>query len=286
MNLLIDAFTFFDELELLEFRLKELDPVVDYFVLVESDLTHSGEEKTLFYQANKHMFEEYSDRIIHVIHRASGEEHVDPWAREAAQRNAILEGLNRIEIRADDYIVISDCDEVPNADLLFQIKCYGFNIFIRPDNKKYFYNLSDISLEDYKFDDEVFGFLQDYYYYNLECQHVDSIWWQSRIVTYRKLKELELPNVIRRLDIDHQYYSNAGWHFSYFGGANRIRKKIKSFAHQEYNTSEYLDKNKIEKAIANNEDLYGRSTIVLDYVPLDSNDNLPANYKMLLRFNS
>ena len=286
MKLLIDAFIFFDELELLEFRLKELSSVVDYFILVESDLTFSGEEKPLYFQENKQLFTEYSDRIIHVVYKSSGKEHADPWARETAQRNAILEGLNRIEIIAVDYVMISDCDEIPHPDLLSQIKCYGFNIFAKQKNEKYFYNLSDISIDDYRFEEEVFGFLQDYYYYNLECKHASSIWWQSRIVTYRKLKELEGPNAIRRLDINHQYYSNAGWHFSYFGGASRIIKKIKSFSHQEYNTPKYLNQYKIEMAIKNHQDVFGRNLINLEHVPLDSNENLPVNYKMLLQFNS
>lgn len=35
-----DCFTFFNEIELLEWRLKLLDEVVDYFVIVESNMTH------------------------------------------------------------------------------------------------------------------------------------------------------------------------------------------------------------------------------------------------------
>jgi beta-1,4-mannosyl-glycoprotein beta-1,4-N-acetylglucosaminyltransferase len=286
MSLLVDAFIFFDELELLRFRLKELDCVVDKFVLVESDLTHSGEKKRLYFQENKHLFEEYSDRIVHVIYRASDKEHVDPWARETAQRNAILEGINRLKISANDYIMISDCDEVPRVELLAQIKHYGFNIFVRPENRRYIYNLSEFSLDDYKFEEEIFGFLQEYYYYNLECRHVDSIWWQSRIVTYRKLRELEEPNRIRRLDINTQYYGNAGWHFSYFGGTSRVIRKIKGFAHQELNIPKYIDRQNVEKAITNHEDLFGRDFIALKRVPLESNDNLPAHYKMLLQFES
>ena len=286
MSLLIDAFLFADELELLEFRLKELDRVVDYFILVESDLTHSGEVKCLYYQENKHIFSEYSERIIHVVHRGFEGTHVDPWVREIAQRNAILEGLNILDLRKDDYIMISDCDEVPCAELLAQIKHHGFNIFSKPENRRYFYNLGEFSLDDYKFEEEIFGFLQDFYYYNLECKHVDSIWWQSRILTYRKLLELEEPNRIRRLEIGTQYYGNAGWHFSYFGGANRIMKKIKAFSHQEFNVPEYLDKHRVEKAIRDNEDLYGRDFIVLKHIPLATNDNLPVNYKMLLNIDA
>ena len=37
-----DCFTFFNELDLLKIRLELLEDVVDYHVIVESNLTHSG----------------------------------------------------------------------------------------------------------------------------------------------------------------------------------------------------------------------------------------------------
>ncbi len=49
-----DAFNFFNELELLDIRLNVLNDHVDYFVLVESTLTHSGLPKELFYENKKH----------------------------------------------------------------------------------------------------------------------------------------------------------------------------------------------------------------------------------------
>jgi beta-1,4-mannosyl-glycoprotein beta-1,4-N-acetylglucosaminyltransferase len=40
--MLIDCFTFFNELDMLECRLEYLYDKVDQFVLVEADITHSG----------------------------------------------------------------------------------------------------------------------------------------------------------------------------------------------------------------------------------------------------
>ena len=42
-----DTFMFFQELDLLEMRLMELDASVDVFVLAESPVTHSGKPKPL-----------------------------------------------------------------------------------------------------------------------------------------------------------------------------------------------------------------------------------------------
>ena len=53
---IIDCFLFYNELELLKFKLKELNDVVDYFVLIESKYTFVGNEKELYYEKNKGLF--------------------------------------------------------------------------------------------------------------------------------------------------------------------------------------------------------------------------------------
>ena len=53
---IIDCFTFYNELKMLEFRLAELNDDVDYFVLVESTFTHTGNKKDLFFEKNKNLY--------------------------------------------------------------------------------------------------------------------------------------------------------------------------------------------------------------------------------------
>ena len=43
--MIIDSFLFFNEAELAELRIKYLDDLVDYFVVVEADFTHQGKKK-------------------------------------------------------------------------------------------------------------------------------------------------------------------------------------------------------------------------------------------------
>ena len=47
---IFDCFTYFDESELLEIRLNELNKFVDYFVIIESGETHQGGKKNKKYQ--------------------------------------------------------------------------------------------------------------------------------------------------------------------------------------------------------------------------------------------
>jgi len=45
--MLIDSFLFFNEKELVELRVKYLSSVVDFFVVVEANITHQGKKKRL-----------------------------------------------------------------------------------------------------------------------------------------------------------------------------------------------------------------------------------------------
>lgn len=44
---IVDAFPFYNELDMLEFRLKELWDTVDHFVLVEATVSYVGNPKPL-----------------------------------------------------------------------------------------------------------------------------------------------------------------------------------------------------------------------------------------------
>jgi hypothetical protein len=49
-KLVIDCFTFYNELEILELRFLELYDVVDKFIIVEADQTFSGNNKRFIYE--------------------------------------------------------------------------------------------------------------------------------------------------------------------------------------------------------------------------------------------
>ena len=51
--MIFDCFTFFNELELLEIRCEELKELDVIHVVVESNLTHSGKSKPLYFSENK-----------------------------------------------------------------------------------------------------------------------------------------------------------------------------------------------------------------------------------------
>ena len=62
--MLIDSFLFFNETELVELRIKYLNNIVDYFVIVEADITHQGKKKDWnFPKILENNLKEFSSKI-------------------------------------------------------------------------------------------------------------------------------------------------------------------------------------------------------------------------------
>ena len=105
-----DAFQVFNELDMLEVRLHELNETVHRFVLVEATRTHSNKPKPLHFGENKDRFAAFLDKIIHVV-VDDLPDNSDAWVLENFQRNAMLRGLTAAH--SNDLVVIADVDEIP-----------------------------------------------------------------------------------------------------------------------------------------------------------------------------
>ena len=116
--MLYDCFIFFNELELLEIRLNELNEIVDKFVLVEATRTHTNKIKSLYFEENKEKFSKFLDKIIYIL--VDDFNNGTPLDFEIHQRNAIAIGLK--DAKPDDVIMISDIDEIPKKETILQVK--------------------------------------------------------------------------------------------------------------------------------------------------------------------
>ena len=125
---IIDCFIYYNEEDLLNYRLNILNDYIDYFILVESTMTHVGKSKKLFYNENKHLFENFNDKIIHIVVDLPYNEYVinieqnDQWKNENFQRNSIKLGIDKLNLNSEDIILVSDVDEIPDYNILKQIK--------------------------------------------------------------------------------------------------------------------------------------------------------------------
>ena len=112
--MIIHAFPFFNELELLEIRLAELAPVVDRFLLVEATQTFTGKPKPLYFEQNKDRFAQYA--IEHVVIDPHPPDVVTPWQRENYPRHVMRERLCAMGLSPTDIVLLSDLDEIPRAE--------------------------------------------------------------------------------------------------------------------------------------------------------------------------
>ena len=69
---IFDCFPFFDELLLLDMRLKYLNDSVKKFVLVEGTYSHQGKKKKLFFEENKSEFKKYKQRLSGLLNSYMG----------------------------------------------------------------------------------------------------------------------------------------------------------------------------------------------------------------------
>ncbi len=113
---IFDCFVFYNELDILDIRLNTLDQEVDFFVLVESTRTFTGQPKPLFFDENKQRFAKFLHKIIHVTVDDMPQDAQSTYVCEAHQRSAIGRGLDAAG--PDDLIIVSDVDEIPKPDAL------------------------------------------------------------------------------------------------------------------------------------------------------------------------
>jgi len=236
--MIYDCFSFFDELMLLEIRLKELSPVVDKFVLVEATHTHSGKPKRLYYDEvrNNEIFAPFRDKIVHIVFEMNP--NTDRWVNENAQRNAISMGLS--DAKPDDIIIVSDIDEIVDHRVV-------------------------------PFMEQAFGptrLLMKFYYYYFNCRVLKNDWFFAafcRFKDYQTAQTLRLGNG----DYHKQVITNAGWHFSYLVKPDEIPRKLESFAHSEFDTDYFKDVERLRKCVESETDILDRQDMKFSIENLD-----------------
>jgi beta-1,4-mannosyl-glycoprotein beta-1,4-N-acetylglucosaminyltransferase len=182
-----------------------LENVVDVFVLVESAGTFTGAPKPLYYQINADRFARWAGRIRYV---QAALPPGDPWTREAAQREAIRQGLAGLVLSDDDVLVLSDVDEIWRATVPVETLPRPFTVL-----------------------------QMAMYVHHFGWQHPDP--WDGPVVcrigdlppaemgTFQTLRTVRLHPTPARVP-------DAGWHLSYFGGPAEVARKMAGFSHTEF----------------------------------------------------
>jgi beta-1,4-mannosyl-glycoprotein beta-1,4-N-acetylglucosaminyltransferase len=242
--MIIDAFTFFNEKELIQLRIKYLNDIVDYFVVVEGNFTHTGKEKKWNFQdILNNELKDFSHKIkyhkmqidLEKADREKSPNYIDKkngrsWKVENMQRNYIKQACE--EFLPDDIIIISDVDEIPSKEKISFIKSSDFKI------------IAPVS-----FDQALF---------HLNCKYLSLEQWVGSVVVTKELIDKYEPQVFRAYKDRISRFKDSGWSFSSFGGISRIKVKFESFAHQEYNKNEYINEEHLKKSAELGTDIFYR----------------------------
>ena len=258
--MIVDAFTFFNEKELVELRIKYLNDIVDCFLIIEADHTHTGKKKNWnFPKVLSDSLKNYSSKIRYHqmkvdLEKAEAEKSPNyigatlgrSWRLETMQRNFLKEAYKKNSSK-DDIIIISDLDEIPSKDKISFIKSSDFK-----------------TIAPVAFGQSLF---------HLNCNYLDLEEWVGSVVITSQLIEKYEPQAFRDYKNRISHFSNAGWSFSSFGGLKRIREKLEAFCHEEYNKEKYKSEEHLKKCIQTGADLFNRKTnkkkVSKDFFPKD-----------------
>ena len=253
---IFDCFMYFDEDVLLDLRLNYLNSYVDKFVIVESKYAHNGKKRNLNFNIDN--FKKFENKITYLIFdqeppgiaNFNDKDHIDitnskyflnAAKRENYQRNYILEGLKDAD--ANDMILISDLDEIPNLEKNNLNEINNKLIFFK---QKLFYYKFNLILESF----EWFG--------TKACKKkfLSSPQW-LRNIKDKKYPFWRLDTIFSRTKYQDIYFvEKGGWHFSYLKTAKNIENKLKSYLHHREYDLKPIGEDGIQKMINNKIPVY------------------------------
>jgi len=200
----IDCFPFFNELDLLEVRLNELNDIVDYFVIVEANKTQSLKDKPFNFELNKNRYEKFLEKIVYVQLTECPNNDGNLWTMEHFQRNSISIGLEKLNVDPNDIIMISDMDEIPRS-------------------KSVKYVIDNNILDQVP----VCTLDIDHFVYFMNLKASNKIWNGTILFRANLLSKYNIQALKDGKSI-HPKIPNAGWHFSWLGGYKKIIEKAYS----------------------------------------------------------
>ncbi|KAL0943690.1 glycosyltransferase family 17 [Colletotrichum truncatum] len=242
------------EVEMLEVRMGQMAPYVDYFVIIESDKTFTDHSKPLYIKENWDLFKPWHDKMIVRKLDLDALKSGSTWDRETKSRNAMydqvipgLEGEQAASI--DDVLIVSDVDEIPKPDVLRALRNCKIPQRVTIHSKIYYYSYQWLARND---------------------------WAHPQATVYRGADTV-LPDELRSNANDY-HFPYGGWHCSYcFSTVKEMAQKINSFSHSEYNKPEFKDPDNIVEVARRGLDIFRRPDSHFDRV--ENNQDIPDYIK-------
>jgi len=245
----LDAVLMSNELELLEIRMNELDSVVDYFLIVESNATFTGLPKETYFAQNRERFSKFQHKIVYqFLPGYSLLPGQSPWDVESYTRKTmtmlIRNHITSFSSNAKTMVVMSDVDEIPARHTVNLLKNCDFGTSIH------------LQLRDYLYSFE--------WYLGLTSWRASATIWNQNSY-YRHSKSGE------------RILADAGWHCSYcFRSLPEYIVKMRGFSHADRIAGRLnlLDPKRIQDTICKGKDIFGMLPEAYSYIDLFSQMNL------------
>jgi len=265
---IIDAFLFYNELDLLKVRLSYLGEHVDQFLITEANIDFAGKPKSFLLNSELIQSLPFPEKIIYhrefinlesiawrykrIRYRNRKSKFL--WTIQDAQRNSLLKLLRNYN--KNDIVIFSDLDEFPAIPALHKA-------------------IEILNLDSSNPSRLALSLQQLFFYFNVNsCAHADLFYGSviAKNLAFFKAK----PHQLRADKNDLPHIEDGGWHFSYFMDEEKIINKVLAISDVEgLSHFKKLSVDEVRYKVTNKLDLYDRP------VPLGGKPANPIPEKLL-----
>ena len=268
---IIDCFLFYNELDMLEFRLTELNEHVDYFIILDSDFDFAGNKKDSMFELNKNRFDSWKEKIIRIdcpeltielFNQINTEKYPQykNLSTDIINKDIIIfymmikliETLPQLELDFEDIIMFSDIDEIPDFTTLDLIGDYLLFNSVILRQKKFFWTTKYIDK------DLSFG---------TSCHQYTKIARNPLVLDH-------FYKVKSNKKFSNNTFLDSGWHFSHFEDLGNLHKKLELINNREYSLKDL-------KLKMNNLTPIKHPDLRDEYSLMNYEGNLPKNVHLL-----
>ena len=223
--------TYTNERELTEVILNELDGVVDGFIFLEASHTYQ--------MAKREEFPAFPFKGPKIHHYTFTEypEGAETWPADKIEElvtGKFIDILKDVGVQPDDVLLYGDADELPFPDMVSALA---------PQVQT----------------GQIYAIEMLFCNYWLNCLSHENPWNQFKVFTFQTLLNIggSPQENIRKKHVGH-IIERSGWHFSWFGGADRIVQKLESYSHSEFNQPHFKANEHVEECMHTGRDLFNR----------------------------
>jgi beta-1,4-mannosyl-glycoprotein beta-1,4-N-acetylglucosaminyltransferase len=228
----IDCLLYYNEIDVVEYRIRLLSEYVDYFVVLEGTETFTGLPRDLEFHKLLDRISDLGEEVLSKIkYYPIDYKEKTAWKREEEIRNLQLEISSKLI--KDSLIFISDADEIANPNSFIGLSTEVERPAIdlgsyraAPILKTFYGSLKFIQFKSNK----VYPLTAPYFVHSSIKRTAQDLRAEAlRLSQYVPTDENEQRGYLKGMRL----VRNGGWHLSYFGRGKSSDEKMSGFSHQE-----------------------------------------------------